>query len=173
MTRPPLLSPVCVFPSRTVTCPPTWSVCLAVAISFNHYFWGARGAQSVERLTLNFGSGRDLAVCEFERHIRLCAVSTGVRNSVSSSLSALPPLTLYLSLRVNKNKTKMIAFSSCGTLSGKRKICSSRCPSVQPALSQALSRMHRQEEVACCEGKYVGSGDLVQIPPMLLYFLAR
>lgn len=42
------------------------------------------------------------------------------------------------------------------------------CPGAQPALSQDLSRMHTQEEVARCEGKYVSSGELVQILPTLL-----
>ena len=31
-------------------------------------------AQSVKRLIGDFGSGHDLMVCEFEPHIRLCAL---------------------------------------------------------------------------------------------------
>ena len=30
-------------------------------------------AQSVKQLTLDFGSGHDCEVCEFESHVRLCA----------------------------------------------------------------------------------------------------
>ena len=33
-------------------------------------------AQSVKRLTLDFGSGHDLMVCEIERHVGLCADSS-------------------------------------------------------------------------------------------------
>ena len=38
-------------------------------------FWGAWVAQSVERPTLDFGSGRDLMVGEIEPRVRLCADS--------------------------------------------------------------------------------------------------
>ena len=37
--------------------------------------WDAWVAQSLKRLTLDFGTGCDLTVCEFEPHIRLCAGS--------------------------------------------------------------------------------------------------
>ena len=45
-------------------------------------------AQSVERPTLDFGSGRDLTVHEFETRIELCADSACLGFSVS--LSACP-----------------------------------------------------------------------------------
>ena len=60
-------------------------------------------AQSVKRLTLGFGSGHDLAVCEFEPH-------TGLRtDSVETAwdslcLSAPPPLALSVSLSKIKKK---------------------------------------------------------------------
>ena len=37
---------------------------------------GSQVAQSVKRLTLDFGSGCDLTVCEFEPHTGLCADNT-------------------------------------------------------------------------------------------------
>ena len=44
-------------------------------------------AQSVEHLTLDFGSGHDLSVCEFEPHIGLL---TGSVEPAWDSLSVLP-----------------------------------------------------------------------------------
>ena len=50
-------------------------------------------AQSVQHLTLGFGSGHDLSVCGFEPHVGLCANSTEPAwNSVSLSLSVSPLL---------------------------------------------------------------------------------
>ena len=65
--------------------------------------------QSVQRPTLDFGSGRDLTVSEFELCVRLCSTRPA-GDSLSLSLSA-PPLrtlsSLSRSLRINtKNKTK-------------------------------------------------------------------
>ena len=55
-------------------------------------------AQSVEHLTLGFGSGHDLAAHEFEPHMGLRADSAGpASDSLSPSLSASPPLALSLS----------------------------------------------------------------------------
>ena len=54
-------------------------------------------AQSVEHLTLGFGSGRDLTVCEFEPHLGLRADGAEPAwDSVSPSLS--PSLSLSLTL---------------------------------------------------------------------------
>ena len=62
-------------------------------------------AQLVKRPTVDFGSGHDLTVCEFKPHIGLCADSMKPAwDSLSPSLSALPLLILYLSLKINKNK---------------------------------------------------------------------
>ena len=58
-------------------------------------------AQSAGHPTLDFGSGHDLAVREFEPRIGLWADSSGpepVSDSVSPFLSAPPPLVLCLSL---------------------------------------------------------------------------
>ena len=55
--------------------------------------------QSVKHLTLDFRSGRDLAVHELEPHARLCADSTDPMDSLSPSLSAPPLLSLSLSLK--------------------------------------------------------------------------
>ena len=53
---------------------------------------GRLGAQFVDLLTLGFGSGRDLTVCEFEPRVRLCADSAEPAwDSLSPSLSAPPP----------------------------------------------------------------------------------
>ena len=56
-------------------------------------------AQSVKCLTLDFGSGHDLAVCEFE--LTLGSLLTAQRMLGILSLTAPPPLTLALS---QKNK---------------------------------------------------------------------
>ena len=64
-------------------------------------------AQSVKQLTLDFGSGHDLMVREFEPHIRLSAVSTEPAwDPLSPSLSAPPPLMLFL-------KINLKAFEKC------------------------------------------------------------
>ena len=68
-------------------------------------------ARSVKQLTLDFGSGRDLTVCEIELvceiepHCGLRAESSTepAWDSLSPSLSVLPPArTLSLSLSQNK-----------------------------------------------------------------------
>ena len=62
--------------------------------------------QSVKHLALDFSSGHDLTVCEFEPHMGLCADSSEPAwDSLSPSLSAPPPLTLSISLsKINKLK---------------------------------------------------------------------
>ena len=58
--------------------------------------WGAWVAQSAKRLTLDFGSGRDLTARGSEPRVGFCADSTepvwdSVPFSLSLSLSAPPP----------------------------------------------------------------------------------
>ena len=66
--------------------------------------WDAKVARVVKCLTLDFCSGRDLMVCEFEPRVRLCAESVEhVWDSISSSLSAPHKLMHSLSLSL-KNK---------------------------------------------------------------------
>ena len=61
---------------------------------------GAWVAQSVKRLTLDFGSGHDLVAHGFEPGVQLCADSTEPAwDPLSPGLSA-PPL-LVLSLKIN------------------------------------------------------------------------
>ena len=66
-----------------------------------HAFRGTWVAQSVKHLALDFGSGHDLTVHEFEPHV-------GLHATVSSLLGihTLPPtsapLPLILSLKINK-----------------------------------------------------------------------
>ena len=61
-------------------------------------------AQSVKHLTIGFGSGHDLTVCEFEPHIRVRADSAEPAwDSLSPSLSALDHV-LSLSLSLSQNK---------------------------------------------------------------------
>ena len=58
-------------------------------------------SQSVECLTLDFGSGHDLTVCEFKPCIRLCADSSepeAASDCVCVSLCLSPALPLPLSL---------------------------------------------------------------------------
>ena len=61
-------------------------------------------AQSVERPTLDFGSGRHLTILhEFEPQVRLRADSVEPAwDSLSLSLSASPLLVLSFSLKINK-----------------------------------------------------------------------
>ena len=63
--------------------------------------WGAWGAQSVKPLTLDFSSGRDLAICELEPRVGLCTDSSepGARFGfcVSLSLCLSPACALSLS----------------------------------------------------------------------------
>ena len=55
--------------------------------------WGTWGAQSVEQMTLDLSSGRDLTVPEFESHIGLYTGSMEPAwDSLSPSLSVLPHL---------------------------------------------------------------------------------
>ena len=68
-------------------------------------------AWSVKRLTLDFGSGHDVAVCEIEPHIRLC---TGSTEPAWDSLSAPPLLAcmsaLSLSLSLSFSLSKINIF---------------------------------------------------------------
>ena len=51
-------------------------------------------SQSVKCLTLDFGSGHDLAVGEFKPCVGLCADSKSLLEILSLPLSAHPPLVL-------------------------------------------------------------------------------
>ena len=60
-------------------------------------------AQVVKCLTLNFSSGHDLQVCEFEPCVRLCADDTEPAwDSLSTSLSLPLPRFLSVSFKINK-----------------------------------------------------------------------
>ena len=60
--------------------------------------WGTWVAHSVKLPALDFGSGHDLVVYEFEPCIELCADSVEPAwEPLSPSLSAPPPLSLSLS----------------------------------------------------------------------------
>ena len=63
-------------------------------------------AQSDEHPTLDFGSGHDLTVHEFESCIRLCADNTEPAWGSLSPLSAPPLLTLSLSLSLKLKNIK-------------------------------------------------------------------
>ena len=60
-------------------------------------------AQSVERLTLGFGSGPDLTVRRMEPHVRLCADSLepACNDTLSLSFCAAPLLRLTHCLKIN------------------------------------------------------------------------
>ena len=69
---------------------------------------GAWEAQSVKRLTLDFGSGHDLMVCKFEPHIRLYTDSMqSAWDSLSLSLSVSPLLMLS---KINFKTNKILIF---------------------------------------------------------------
>ena len=60
-------------------------------------------AQPVKGLTLDFGSGHDLTVCEFKAHLGLCADNAEPAwDSLSLPLSLPLPCSLCLSLSQNK-----------------------------------------------------------------------
>ena len=66
---------------------------------------GTPGWLSWLSVRLNFGSGRDLTVCEFEPQVGLCADSVAPPwDSRFPSLSAPPLLALFLSLSKGINK---------------------------------------------------------------------
>ena len=73
--------------------------------------WGTCVAQSVKLPTLDFGSGHDLTVYEFQPHIRLSALSCRAcfRSSVPLSLTASPLLMVSLS-KINKHFLKIYEF---------------------------------------------------------------
>ena len=64
-------------------------------------------AQPVKHLTLDFCSGRDLTIREFEPRIRLCGDSAGPAwDSLSLSLSA-PPAQFHKINKLKKKKTSL------------------------------------------------------------------
>ena len=72
-------------------------LCDVGAGTLNHISGGAWVAQSVKHLTLGFGSGHDLTVCEFESSVRLHTNETETpSDGLSPSLSA-PPTSVSLS----------------------------------------------------------------------------
>ena len=71
----------------------------------NYRTWGRLGvAPSVRRLTLDFGSGHELAVRGIKHRVGLELTVWSVLG-ILSSLSALPPLVPPLSLKKHKLKT--------------------------------------------------------------------
>ena len=72
-----------------------------VSVKILVYFGGARVAQLVKHPTLDFGSGHDLTVHEFEPHVKFC---TGSAEPAWDSLSPffLSLSLLALSLKINK-----------------------------------------------------------------------
>ena len=62
-------------------------------------------AQSLTHLTLGFGLGHDLMVCDFEPHIRLCVDSTEPAwDSLSLPLFLPLPCSCSLSLSLSQGK---------------------------------------------------------------------
>ena len=65
-------------------------------------------AQWVKHLTLDLDAGSNLAVCEFEPRVGLCADSVEpAQDSLFPSLSVPLLLMLSLSLKINKHFSKM------------------------------------------------------------------
>ena len=64
-------------------------------------YWGTWVAQSVKRLTLDFGSGHGLMLREIEPRIGFCEDSAEPDWGVSLPLSPLPPLMHSLSLSLS------------------------------------------------------------------------
>ena len=63
-------------------------------------------AQSIKDLALDFSSGHDLTVWEFEPHIRLWATVQALLGILFPSIAALPLLALCLCLSQNKINLK-------------------------------------------------------------------
>ena len=77
---------------------------------------GSWVGESVKHLTLNFGLGHDLMVCEFEPHIRVCVGSSEPLGFfLPLSLCPLPLLVLSLSLKI-ENNLKKFTFYPCEQL---------------------------------------------------------
>ena len=74
--------------------------------------WGTWVAQSVERPTLDLGSGGDLRVRGFEPHMGVCADGTKPAWILSLLLSAPPLFVRSLSLSLSKKKKKNRVASS-------------------------------------------------------------
>ena len=67
-------------------------------------YWGPWVAQLLKHLTLNFGSGHDLTICEIKPHVKLCASSVEPAwDSLSPSLHSLA-CTCSFSLKTNTLK---------------------------------------------------------------------
>ena len=76
--------------------------------------WGAWVAQLVKSLTLGFGSGHDLMVCESESHIGSMLTMQSLLGILSLLLSSPPPLTPSVSFfKINKLKHKKILKKTC------------------------------------------------------------
>ena len=81
---------------------------------YNHFrkqfgnFWGTWVTQLVKRLTLDFGSGHDVAVSAIKSHVRLPSDHTSLLGILSFPLSLPIPhmrvctLSLTLSVKINK-----------------------------------------------------------------------
>ena len=71
-------------------------------------------AQSVECPTLDFSSGHDLVVREFEPHVGLCTDSVGPAwDSLSPSLSAPPLLVSARNQSVNQSISQSVSIYLC------------------------------------------------------------
>ena len=97
-------------------------------------------AQSVKHLTLDFGSGRDLTVCELEPHIGLWAdIMEPAWDSVSLSLSAPSLLSLSIFLKINKNKLTGSWVARSVKRPTSAQVMSSRFVSLSPTLGSVLT----------------------------------
>ena len=67
---------------------------------------GTWAAQSVKRLTLDFGSGHDLTVCKTKPHVRLMLSAQRLLVILSLPLSLSAPPVCALSLFQNKSTLK-------------------------------------------------------------------
>ena len=72
-----------------------------------HDFRGVRVAQPVKCPSLDFSSGHELTVCEFEHHVRLCADREEPAWDPFSPPPSAPPLLMHsLFLKINKYTLK-------------------------------------------------------------------
>ena len=74
--------------------------------------WGHLGAQSGTNVTLDFGPGHDLTVCEIKPHIELCVRSVEPAwDSLSLSLSLCSSRWLSLSLSISVSLSLCLSVS--------------------------------------------------------------
>ena len=110
---------------------------------------GVWGAQSVQRLTLDFGSSHHLTVCEFEPRVRLCADSCEpARDTLSLSVCLFSS---PFSLSVSQNKIDKLKKKMSGHRSGRdlQSQCLFPRPPASVSWDSQTSPVHVTKDMSC------------------------